>query len=77
MLSAATLFDYSTENDDYNGLANLHSYKVVGLVTLDTGVRLVKMRDHSGDERYTGPYCGECSEWTEETAAQVDLEQST
>ena len=56
-----------------NGLAHSHAYTVVGVVTLDTGARLVKMRNPWGSERYTGPYCDTCSEWTDATAEAVDL----
>lgn len=35
------------------------------------GTRLLLMRNPWGTEKYTGPWCDSCEEWTDERRSQV------
>ena len=59
-----------------NGLAHSHAYTVIGVVTLSNGVDLVKIRNPWGSEGYTGPWSDESDLWTDELAAEVNLENN-
>ena len=59
------------------GLAMGHAYTVQGVteVTDKNGVstKLVRLRNPWGAEKYKGPWCDSCDEWTEETEKQAGL----
>ena len=46
-----------------NGIANGHAYTIIGVTDEVPGVRLVKLRNPWGSEKYKGPYCDDCKEW--------------
>ena len=46
-----------------NGIANGHAYTVISVTDAVPGVRLVKLRNPWGSERYKGPWCDDCDEW--------------
>ena len=46
-----------------NGIANGHAYTVISVTDAVPGVRLVKLRNPWGSERYKGPWCDDCEEW--------------
>ena len=56
-----------------NGLAHSHAYSIIGVATLSTGVKLVKIRNPWGSEGYNGPYSDASDLWTDETKAEVNL----
>lgn len=62
---------------DHQGLVNGHAYTVLGCVKLNSGEKLVKMRNPWASELYTGAWCDDCSEWDETskvTAGWVDAD---
>lgn len=57
------------------GLAMGHAYTVQGVVEVTDAqgkkTKLVRMRNPWGTEKYKGPWCDSCDEWTDETAKQA------
>lgn len=42
-----------------------HAYSLLGTVKLSNGEQLIVMRNPWGNEKYDGPYCDTCEEWTD------------
>lgn len=62
------------------GLAMGHAYTTLGVVTVTdaagVSTKLVKLRNPWGSEKYKGPWCDSCKEWTAETEKQAGLMKS-
>ena len=62
------------------GLSKGHAYTVQGVVEVTdaAGVttKLVRLRNPWGSEKYKGPWCDSCAEWTAETEEQAGLMRS-
>lgn len=71
MISTGTPGSGNHDNTHANGLAHSHAYTVVGVATLSTGDRLVKMRNPWGSERFTGKWGDSSSAWTDTLRAEV------
>lgn len=56
----------------YFGLIPGHAYTLVGAKQLSNGVKLVRMRNPWGIEKYVGPYSDDSSEWTAALKSEVD-----
>ena len=72
MIMTGTPGSGNHDNTHANGLAHSHAYTVVGVATLSTGDRLVKMRNPWGSERFTGDWSDSSTKWTPATKAEVD-----
>ena len=72
MIMTGTPGSGNHDNTHENGLAHSHAYTVVGVATLSTGDRLVKMRNPWGSERFTGDWSDSSSKWTAALRAEVD-----
>ena len=45
------------------GIVGSHAWTTLGVTEAVPGVKLVKVRNPWGHEKYTGPWCDECKEW--------------
>ena len=59
---AASSFDYTYTN----GLVSGHAYSLIGTHTLSNGVRLVKLVNPHGVDKYTGDWSDSSSKFTEQ-----------
>ena len=55
---------------DFGHLYSGHAYTLLGTAAITkkdgSKVRLMKIRNPHGSERYTGPWCDTCEEWTDD-----------
>ena len=56
-----------------NGLSHSHAYTVVGVKTLSTGDKLVKMRNPWGSEGFKGEWSDNSDKWTPALKEEVNL----
>jgi hypothetical protein len=54
-----------------NGLVAGHAYSLIGTHTLSNGVRLVKLMNPHGVDKYTGDWSDNSSKWTTALRAEV------
>jgi hypothetical protein len=64
---AANTFDYTYTN----GLVSGHAYSLIGTHILSNGVRLVKLVNPHGVDKYTGDWSDSSSKWTTALRAEV------
>lgn len=71
MDNANHMFTAGSARTDH-GMVGGHAYSVLGVHTLSTGARLVKMRNPWGSERYRGDWSRDSALWNEQLKREVD-----
>lgn len=61
----------SDTNANNEGFVSNHAYVILGVKQLSNGVRLVKLRNPWGSERYTGPWSDNSDLWTDALRAEA------
>lgn len=76
IISEADKLDYimtaACRSNPYS-LSAYHAYTLLSVHELQSGVKLVRMRNPWNTEYYKGPYCDGCPEWTDADKAEVSF----
>jgi len=59
-------------HNEHASLITGHAYTMIGAYQLSNGVKLIRMRNPWGSEKYAGPYSDDDSRWTPALKAEVE-----
>jgi len=71
VMTAGTKSGSDTDRN-WAGLAYGHAYTVLGVMTMNDGTQLIKMRNPWGSEWYTGPWSDNSYQWNNQNRAEVN-----